>query len=47
NKYLLPTTTPTNRLVNFEIYGVVDLGNNNESHTAGIYKDTVSIMITW
>lgn len=47
NKYLLPTTTPTNRLVNFEIYGVVDLGNNNESHAAGIYKDTVSIMITW
>ncbi|MDW5358023.1 SCPU domain-containing protein, partial [Acinetobacter baumannii] len=47
NKYLLPTTTPTNRMANFEIYGVVDLENNNEPHTAGIYKDTVSIMITW
>ncbi len=47
NKYLLPATTPTNRLANFEIYGVVDLENNNEPHTAGIYKDTVSIMITW
>ncbi|EMN4673768.1 TPA: SCPU domain-containing protein, partial [Acinetobacter baumannii] len=21
--------------------------NNNEPHAAGIYKDTVSIMITW
>ncbi|HCV3171368.1 TPA: Csu fimbrial biogenesis protein CsuB, partial [Acinetobacter baumannii] len=47
NKYLLPATTPTNRLANFEIYGVVDLENNNEPHAAGIYKDTVSIMITW
>ncbi|MBD0444191.1 spore coat U domain-containing protein [Acinetobacter nosocomialis] len=47
NKYLLPATIPTNRLANFEIYGVVDLENNNESHAAGIYKDTVSIMITW
>ncbi|MFU0487269.1 spore coat protein U domain-containing protein, partial [Acinetobacter baumannii] len=47
NKYLLPATTPTNRLANFEIYGVVDLENNNEPHVAGIYKDTVSIMITW
>ncbi|EOA6576140.1 SCPU domain-containing protein, partial [Acinetobacter baumannii] len=28
-------------------YGVVDLENNNEPHAAGIYKDTVSIMITW
>ncbi|MDX8254559.1 spore coat U domain-containing protein [Acinetobacter pittii] len=45
--YLLPATTPTNHLANFQIYGVVDLGNNNESYTAGIYKDTVSIMITW
>ncbi|EME9735717.1 SCPU domain-containing protein, partial [Acinetobacter baumannii] len=27
--------------------GVVDLENNNEPHAAGIYKDTVSIMITW
>ncbi|EPO8704723.1 Csu type fimbrial protein, partial [Acinetobacter baumannii] len=25
----------------------VDLENNNEPHAAGIYKDTVSIMITW
>ncbi|ENB7523683.1 SCPU domain-containing protein, partial [Acinetobacter baumannii] len=24
-----------------------DLENNNEPHAAGIYKDTVSIMITW
>ncbi|HCV3129133.1 TPA: Csu fimbrial biogenesis protein CsuB, partial [Acinetobacter baumannii] len=47
NKYLLPATTPTNRLANFEIYGVVDLENNNEPHAVGIYKDTVSIMITW
>jgi spore coat protein U-like protein len=47
NKYLLPATTQANRLANFEIYGVVDLDNNNEPHTAGIYKDTVSIMITW
>ncbi|MDN8171650.1 Csu fimbrial biogenesis protein CsuB, partial [Acinetobacter baumannii] len=47
NKYLLPATTPTNRLANFEIYGVVDLENNNQPHVAGIYKDTVSIMITW
>ncbi|HCR0019525.1 SCPU domain-containing protein, partial [Acinetobacter baumannii] len=23
------------------------LENNNEPHAAGIYKDTVSIMITW
>jgi spore coat protein U-like protein len=47
NKFSLPVTTATNNLANFEIYGVVDLENNNESRSAGIYKDTVSIMITW
>ncbi|USP41639.1 spore coat U domain-containing protein [Acinetobacter sp. XS-4] len=47
NTYSLPTTSVANHLVNFEIYGVVDLGNNNEARATGIYKDTVSIMITW
>jgi len=47
NTYSLPTTNVANNLVNFGIYGVVDLENNNESRASGIYKDIVSIMITW
>ncbi|HCW3749053.1 spore coat U domain-containing protein [Acinetobacter baumannii] len=47
NTYSLPTTSVANHLVNFGVYGVVDLENNNEARATGIYKDTVSIMITW
>lgn len=47
NSYSLTPTTAANPILDFSIYGVANLGNNNQSRSAGIYKDTVLILITW
>ncbi|WP_315078721.1 spore coat U domain-containing protein [Acinetobacter guillouiae] len=43
---LIPTTT-LNTVLGFAVYGVADLNNNNQPRSAGLYKDTVAITITW
>ncbi|WP_047426663.1 spore coat U domain-containing protein [Acinetobacter sp. neg1] len=45
--YSLQPTTVDNSILNFSIYGVADLSNNNLPREAGIYRDTVSILIAW
>ena len=47
NSYSLTSTTTSNTLLGFSVYGVADLNNNNEPRSAGLYKDTVAITITW
>ena len=47
NSYSLTPTTALNPLLNFSIYAVADLNNNNQPRSAGLYKDTVAITITW
>ena len=47
NTYTLTPTTVSNSLLNFSVYGLVDLNNNNQPRSAGLYKDTVAITITW
>jgi spore coat protein U-like protein len=47
NSYSIQPTTAANPILDFSIYGVADLDNNNQPRSAGIYKDTVSILITW
>lgn len=46
NTYALNSTDELNPMLNFSIYGLVDL-NNNKEKSAGIYKDTISIVLTW
>jgi spore coat protein U-like protein len=45
--YPLNPTSSINSVLDFSIHGVADLNNNNQPRSAGIYKDTVSILITW
>ncbi len=45
--YSLQPTTVDNPVLNFSIYGVADLSNNNLPRETGIYRDTVSILIAW
>ncbi|WP_332604305.1 Csu type fimbrial protein [Acinetobacter sp. ESBL14] len=47
NIYPLSPTTAANSILDFSVYGVADLDNNNQFRSAGIYKDTVSILISW
>lgn len=47
NTYPLTSTTSLNSVLNFSVYGVADLNNNNQPRSAGRYKDTVAITITW
>lgn len=47
NAYPLTPTTASNSLLNFSVYGFVDLDNNNQPRSAGLYKDSVAITITW
>ncbi|MFW1737028.1 MULTISPECIES: spore coat U domain-containing protein [unclassified Acinetobacter] len=47
NSYSLTSTTTSNTLLGFSVYGVADLNNNNQPRSAGLYKDTVAITITW
>ncbi|ENX36221.1 hypothetical protein F889_00380 [Acinetobacter colistiniresistens] len=46
-KYSLNPTTSVNSILDFSIHGVADLNNNNQPRSAGVYKDTVSILIAW
>lgn len=45
--YSLTPTTTLNNVLGFSVYAVADLNNNNQSRSAGFYKDTVAITITW
>lgn len=45
--YSLSPTTVLNSVLGFAVYGVADLNNNNQPRSAGLYKDTVAITITW
>lgn len=45
--YSLTPTTTLNTVLGFAVYGVADLNNNNQPRSAGLYKDTVAITITW
>lgn len=45
--YSLTSTTALNTLLDFAVYAVADLNNNNQPRSAGLYKDTVAITITW
>jgi spore coat protein U-like protein len=45
--YSLTSTTAVNTLLDFSVYAVADLNNNNQPRSAGLYKDTVAITITW
>lgn len=47
NVYPLVPVNSTNSILDFSIYGVADLENNNQSRSAGTYKDSVSILISW
>ncbi|MCU4313906.1 Csu type fimbrial protein [Acinetobacter bereziniae] len=47
NAYTLTPTTVSDPLLNFSVYAVVDLDNNNQPRSAGLYKDMVAITITW
>lgn len=47
NRYALTPATSSNNVINFGIYGVANLNNNNQPRSAGLYKDTVAITITW
>ncbi|WP_312971016.1 Csu type fimbrial protein [Acinetobacter gerneri] len=45
--YSLTPTTTLNTVLGFAVYGVANLNNNNQPRSAGLYKDTVAITITW
>ena len=45
--YPLTATTALDTVLGFAVYGVADLNNNNQPRSAGLYKDTVAITITW
>ena len=46
--YLTDTaTTALDTILGFAVYAVADLNNNNQPRSAGLYKDTVAITITW
>ena len=47
SSYSLTPTTAVNTLLDFSVYAVADLNNNNQPRSAGLYKDTVAITITW
>ncbi|EPG40839.1 Csu type fimbrial protein [Acinetobacter colistiniresistens] len=47
NTYSMTPATDSNPILNFSVYGVADLNNNNQPRSAGLYKDTVAITITW
>ena len=47
NSYALSPATTSNKVMNFAVYAVADLNNNNQSRAAGLYKDTVAITISW
>ena len=47
SSYSLTPTTTLNTVLGFAVYAVADLNNNNQPRSAGIYKDTVAITITW
>jgi spore coat protein U-like protein len=47
NSYSLTPATASNNLINFAVYGVANLNNNNQPRAAGLYKDTVAITISW
>ncbi|MFW2080645.1 spore coat U domain-containing protein [Acinetobacter guillouiae] len=45
--YPLTATTALDTILGFAVYAVADLNNNNQPRSAGLYKDTVAITITW
>ena len=45
--YPLMATTALDTVLGFAVYAVADLNNNNQPRSAGLYKDTVAITITW
>ncbi|MCG7221820.1 spore coat U domain-containing protein [Acinetobacter sp. AG3] len=45
--YPLTATTALDTVLGFAVYAVADLNNNNQPRSAGLYKDTVAITITW
>lgn len=47
DSYPLTPTTALDTVLGFAVYGVADLNNNNQPRSAGLYKDTVAITITW
>ena len=47
HKYELNSTTSLSSILNFSIHGIANLNNNNQPKLTGIYKDTVSLLITW
>lgn len=47
NSYSLTPATASNNLMNFGVYGVANLNNNNQPRAAGLYKDTVAVTISW
>ena len=47
SSYSLTPTTTLNTVLGFAVYAVADLNNNNQPRSAGLYKDTVAITITW
>lgn len=44
--YALPVTTASNPVVNFSIFGTVEL-SQAQLHSPGLYQDTVAITISW
>jgi spore coat protein U-like protein len=47
NAYSLTPTTALNPLLNFSVFGLANLDNNNQPRSVGLYKDSVAITITW
>ncbi|WP_445403466.1 Csu type fimbrial protein [Acinetobacter vivianii] len=45
-QYELTPTTATDPVLNFSIFGTVEL-SNNQLHSPGLYQDTVAITISW
>ncbi|WP_081407327.1 spore coat U domain-containing protein [Acinetobacter sp. A47] len=44
--YALPATTASNPVLNFSIFGTVEL-SQAQLHSPGLYQDTVAITISW
>lgn len=45
--YSPQVTTQANPVLAFVVYSAADLNNNGQVRSAGVYKDTVAITITW
>ena len=43
----LASTTAQNNVLQFSIFAVANLNNNNQPRSTGIYKDSIAITISW